>query len=283
MSALLKKPWFQILLMGISLAAILLIVFGPKTPGAEDKKVLIGNAEVAQLIASWNRTWNRMPTEEELNGLLANHVREEILYREALNQNLDKNNAMVRRGLIMQMNMMAESQAQEKSVSEEAIKAYYDLRKDKFFSSPEYTFTQINFDGSREEEEIKKIAERLNSQNIPPNSENLPGKKGMLQKDFKEADDYTIVRALGTNFESSLEGMRLQTWEGPVKSGFGWHLVYITKITTSETLPLEVVRENIITELQYEEAQAAKEQFYTELRQQYDVVYEGMAKDLMNE
>ncbi len=283
MNAFLRKPVFQILIFGCCLAVILLIVFGSKKPGLEDKKVLIGNADVAQLIASWNRTWNRMPTEEELNGLLANHVREEILYREALNQNLDKNNAMIRRGLIVQMNMLAESQAQEKTVSEEAIKAYYNLRKDKFFSSPEYTFTQINFDGSREEEEIRNIAERLNSQNIPPDSENLPGNKGMLQKDFEKADDYSIVRALGTNFESSLKDMELRTWEGPVKSGFGWHLVYIIEKSSPETLPLELVRDNIITELQYEEAQAAKEQFYTELRQQYDVVYEGVAKDLVNE
>ncbi|GAA4311479.1 hypothetical protein GCM10023115_32880 [Pontixanthobacter gangjinensis] len=283
MPAIFKKPLFRILLLGSCLAAILLIVFGPKTPGVEDKKVLIGNADVAQLIASWNRTWNRMPTEEELSGLLDNHVREEILYREALNQKFDENNSLIRRGLIVQMNMLAESQAQEKPVSEEAIKAYYDLRKDQYSSSPKYTFTQIYFDNSESEESISKIAQRLNTKNVKPDAEDLPGKKGMLQQRFENADDYNLRRVLGEDFPQKLDGLELNSWEGPISSGYGWHLVYITEKTPPEPLPLEAVRENILTELQYEEAQAAKEQFYTELRQQYDVVYEGIAKDLVND
>ncbi|MUP45623.1 peptidyl-prolyl cis-trans isomerase [Gramella sp. BOM4] len=280
---LLKKPIVQILVFGCCLAAILLIVFGPQTPGVEDRKVLIGNADVAQLIASWQRTWNRMPTEEELSGLLDNHVREEILYREALNQKFDENNSMIRRGLIVQMNMLAESQAQDKKISEEAIKAYYDLRKDQFSSSPKYTFTQIYFDASEAEAKIQEIAQRLNNENMNPSDSDLPGNKGMLQQRFENADDYNIRRALGEDFSQKLDELELNRWEGPISSGFGWHLIYITEKTPPEPLPLEAVRENILTELQYEEAQAAKEQFYTELRQQYDVVYEGIAKDLVNE
>lgn len=283
MLSILKKPLARIILFGLSLAAILLIIYGPKQPGLEDKKVLVGNADVAQLIASWNRTWNRMPTEEELSGLLENYVREEILYREALNQDMDENNSMIRRGLIVQMNMLAESQAQEKKISEEAIRAYYDLRKDQFTRSPIYTFTQLNFDTGIASEEIEKIREQLNEDKLTPTSEDLPGNKGMLPRNFEKADTDEIRRTLGENFIQPLEELELNTWEGPVRSGFGWHLVYITEKLPSEPLPLETVKDAIITELQYEEARAAKEQFYTELRQQYDVVYEGIAKDLLND
>lgn len=283
MLSYLKKPLARILILGCCLAAILLIIFGAKEPGLEDKKVLIGNADVAQLIAGWNRTWNRMPTEEELSGLLENYVREEILYREALNQNFDENNSMIRRGLIVQMNMLAESQAQEKKISEDAIKAYYDLRKDQYTRPPVYTFTQLNFDSSITSEEIQKIRERLNQNMISPNSTDLPGNRGMLPGNFDEANTDAIKRTLGEKFIESLDDLELKTWTGPVRSGFGWHLVYINKKSPPEPLPLETVKEAIINELQYEEAQAAKEQFYTELRQQYDVVYEGVAKDLVNE
>ncbi|PTX44859.1 peptidyl-prolyl cis-trans isomerase C [Christiangramia gaetbulicola] len=283
MLSILKKPIARIILFGLSLAAILLIIYGPKQPGLEDKKVLVGNADVAQLIASWNRTWNRMPTEEELSGMLENYVREEILYREALNQDMDENNSMIRRGLIVQMNMLAESQAQEKKISEEAIRAYYDLRKDQFTRSPIYSFTQLNFDGGIASEEIEKIREKLNADKLTPTAKDLPGNKGMLPRNFEKAGADEIIRTLGENFIQPLEELELNTWEGPVRSGFGWHLVYITEKLPAEPLPLETVKDAIITELQYEEARAAKEQFYTELRQQYDVVYEGIAKDLLND
>jgi hypothetical protein len=36
-------------------------------------------------------------------------------------------------------------------------------------------------------------------------------------------------------------------------------------------------------QLQYEDKDAAKEQFYTELLQQYEITYQGLAKQLVNE
>ena len=190
---------------------------------------------------------------------------------------------MIRRGLIVQMNMLAESQAQEKPVSEEAIRAYYDLRRDQYTKSPEYTFTQIYFDASENQENLQEIAKRLNLEQAKPDAADLPGKQGMLQRYFEQAGAYNIDRLLGEGFTAKLDSLELQSWEGPVKSGFGWHLVYITEKSPPEPMPLDAVRDEILAELQYEEAQAAKEQFYTELRQQYDVVYEGIAKDLVND
>jgi peptidyl-prolyl cis-trans isomerase C len=283
MLTILKKPVFQIIFFGIIVSLILLIVFGTKSPSDKDKKVLIGNADVAQIMASWERTWKRLPTKEELTGLLQNHVKDEILYREALNQHMDENNAMIRRGLIVQMNMLAESQAQDKKISEEAIKAYYDLRKDQYMSSPEYSFTQLYFEQSATSEEIENIREQLNKAGKQPNADALPGKQGMLQKDFNEAVLYELRRTFGEGFAEQLDELPQNTWAGPIKSGFGWHLIYIDKIQPSKPLPLSEVRDEILSELQYEEAEAAKEQFYTELRQQYDVIYEGIAKDLVND
>lgn len=283
MLSILNKPVFQILIFGITLSLILFIVFGLKSPTEEDRQVIIGDADLAQIIASWERTWKRLPTKEELNGLLENHVKEEILYREALNQNMDKNNAMIKRGLVVQMNMLAESQAQEKNITKEAIKAYYDLRKDRYMSEPRYSFTQIYFDRSQPIAELEKIRENLNTNNTSPNSKELPGIKGMLPSTFEMARFSEVKRALGEDFSVQLEEIQPNNWAGPVTSGFGLHLIYISEKHAPEPLPLEAVRDEILNDLSYEEATAAKELFYTEIRQQYDVVYEGIAKDLVNE
>lgn len=282
MQPLPKKPITQILIFGFLLAIILLIVFGPKLPSEDDNKVVIGDAVVAQLIANWQRTWNRMPTMQELRTVMDNHVREEILYREALNQNLDENNAVVRRGLIQQMNMLSESQGADKPITDEAIEAYYDLRKDRFFTKPAYTFTQIYFDVDTTMERLESIRNDLNRKNIPPDSKDLPGISSMLRKHFDKAPSTEINRVMGQEFSQQLNELELNAWTGPVRSGFGNHLIYISKKTSPEPIPIDLVRENIITELRYEEVNASKEQFFTELRQQYEVIYEGVAKDLID-
>ena len=109
MKTLTDKPWFQVTSLGLLIAVVLLLLFGPGTPSESDRKIVIDDADVAQLIASWQSTWNRLPTREELSGILQNHVREEVLYQEALMQGLDKTNAAVKRALITQMDMLAES------------------------------------------------------------------------------------------------------------------------------------------------------------------------------
>ena len=95
------RPWFQITSLGFLIALVLLLLFGPVTPSEADRKIVIGDADEAQLIASWQSTWNRLPTKEELSGVLQNYVREEVLYQEALRQGLDKTNAAVKRALIL--------------------------------------------------------------------------------------------------------------------------------------------------------------------------------------
>jgi peptidyl-prolyl cis-trans isomerase C len=68
-----------------------------------------------------------------------------------------------------------------------------------------------------------------------------------------------------------------------VPSAFGWHLIYLESLTPPRPLPLEAVRNEILLQLQYENKDAAKEQFYTELLQQYEITYQGLAKELVND
>ena len=43
---------------------------------------------------------------------MENHVKEEVLYQEALKEGLDRNSAVVKRALITQMEMLAEGQGE---------------------------------------------------------------------------------------------------------------------------------------------------------------------------
>ncbi len=108
----LKNPIIQVVILGLLICAALLLIFGHKRPSASDRVIVIDETDMAQLIGGWQRTWNRMPTREELKGLMENHVREEVLYQEALAEGLDRNSVVVKRALITQMEMLAEGQGE---------------------------------------------------------------------------------------------------------------------------------------------------------------------------
>ena len=92
-----------------------------------------------------------------------------------------------------------------------------------------------------------------------------------------------IDREFGDGFAARLETLTVGEWSGPVTSSFGWHLIHLDSLAPSSPLPLSAVRNEIYGQLEYEEKNAAKEQFYTELIQQYDVTYKGLAKQIVNE
>ena len=85
------------LILGGLLFGVFLLLY----EGKEDieKIITIRNSDVTQLIARWNTQFNRDPTQQELRGLLNNHIREEVLYREAKTLGLDQDDVIIRRRL----------------------------------------------------------------------------------------------------------------------------------------------------------------------------------------
>ena len=283
MKTLTDKPWFQVTSLGLLIAVVLLLLFGPGTPSESDRKIVIDDADVAQLIASWQSTWNRLPTREELSGILQNHVREEVLYQEALMQGLDKTNAAVKRALITQMDMLAEGQGEQGEITDADILAYYNLRKEQFLSPALLSFRQVYFGQEADETSLERLKDRWNTGRVDFEDALLEGTTTMLPPVMENTRAPLVDREFGEGFSARVESLEPGMWHGPVPSTFGWHLIFLDTLVPSAPLPLSAVRDDIYDQLQYEEKNAAREQFYTELIQQYDVTYRGLAKQIVNE
>ncbi|WP_066224048.1 peptidyl-prolyl cis-trans isomerase [Formosa haliotis] len=282
-----KKPFIRILIFGVLFAIVLLIVFGPKLPSQHDRRIIIGDAEFAYLLASWQRTWQRQPTKEEFSGLLQSYIKDEVTYQEALKQGIDKNNAMVKRAVIMQMDILASTQNQQKNISEEDIKAFYTLRQDKYLKPAKFSFTQLYFSKDLHPESLeayaKNIIANLNSKSLSPEDGLKFGDPILLENTYSNYDTFQVDRNFGTGFSKKLEGLPQGEWVGPIASTYGLHAIYITEYTPPALLPLDLVKGDIVDEIRYKEEQASKDQFYTDILQQYDVIYEGEAKAFINE
>ena len=82
----LKEPLLHFLVIGAVLFALFYQVADPET--VSDNRIVISEADIERLITLFERRWQRLPSQEEINGLVDAEIREEILYHEAVRYEL---------------------------------------------------------------------------------------------------------------------------------------------------------------------------------------------------
>jgi parvulin-like peptidyl-prolyl isomerase len=103
----------------------------------------------------------------------------------------------------------------------------------------------------------------------------------MLERDHAGADAQAVTSQFGDAFSRQVFGLETGQWQGPVASGYGFHLVRISARQDAKPLPYEAVRAQVLEEWQRDEQTKAGERFYAELLKKYDVVVDDSVKPLV--
>jgi parvulin-like peptidyl-prolyl isomerase len=281
-----QNPITHIFLFGFFLALVLLISFGIPTNEADNRRIVITNNDVQQLWSNWQRTWQRQPTQNELRAQLQNFVREEVLYREALSRNYDRDDIVIKRSLVRKMDFLAEGQVQAKEITDDEIKAYYNLRQERYRIPPMISFAHIYYNldqrGEFTENAVREEIDRLEK----TNPENLDladyGDRFMLNNRYSKQTPREIQSQFGEEFSAQLISLEPGKWQGPIASGYGLHAVFVTERVSSRIPDWKEVKNQIINDIVIEEKIAAKEQFYTEILRQYEVVFEDLPEKIIS-
>ena len=97
----------------------------------------------------------------------------------------------------------------------------------------------------------------------------------MLQNYYPEKDQVEIQKYFGSGFGKSLVELSIGQWHGPIQSGYGAHLVYVSNISEPATPVFDEVRERVEQDWKMEKGEELNDRFYANLRKQYTVVIEG--------
>ena len=95
---LLREPLVHFLAIGLAV----FLLYGQRTGAPaqrQDSVIVVTPAQVGRLAEQFEAVWRRPPNEAELAGLVEDHVREEVYYREALALGLDRDDTVIRRRL----------------------------------------------------------------------------------------------------------------------------------------------------------------------------------------
>jgi hypothetical protein len=256
----------------------MLLAQGPPIDDQDLARVEFTTADLAQIHATFERTWSRPPTNLELQRAFDQYVRSEVLYREALARGLDRNDPVVRMSLVRKITMLGTAAAQATEPSNEELEAYFDLRAERYRIPASFSLAQVYLNRDRHGDTIAEDAAQLivmlSEQDPAPDELAGWGDASMLPQVARDASEDELARTFGNEFRDAVLTLPVGQWQGPVESGFGLHLVRITKRVDSRIPEWTEVRDSIMTDLVYEGRKAAEDQFYAEVLPRYQVVYD---------
>jgi hypothetical protein len=272
MKKLFKEPLFHFVLIGIGLFAL----YGWVSDRSDSQETIyFDDYDMNNIIASWEMQWKRLPTDEELKSLVEQNIRQEVFYQEALKMNLDHNDEIIKRRLAQKMNFLSNDLATLKEPTEDELRKYYEDNLEKYMLSPIYSFYQMSFRSdsrNNPQADAKKYLENLDDKDpekLKNQGDNLP-----FPYYFESTDRHELDRQLGMDFARSLEGLDTAMWSGPVQSGFGWHLVYLTEKVPTRAPEFESIVKELKRDFEYENQRRINDQVYSELRRSYEIEFD---------
>ena len=275
---LLREPLVHFVFIG---AAIYLLygAFAEPVMDETDKTIVVSAGEIEWMQSSWQKRWNRPPTDKEMDGLVQQYIRETVLYREALTMGLNQHDQVIRRRLAQKLEFLAKDLVALTPPTDEELQAYFAEHQDRYQEPARYTFTQVFIDPDKRGDATLADAEKIKATLIAKGDAiedaGALGDDFMLQNYYPEKDLIEIQKYFGSGFTESLVDLSPGQWHGPVLSGYGVHLVYVSNVSEPPAPVFAEVRERVTLDWKTDRGEELNEKFYANLRDQYTIVIEA--------
>jgi hypothetical protein len=279
---LLKDPLLHFVIAGaILFAGYELIHRGEMNPTATDP-VHIGEGEIRWLKETFANQWQRPPTDYELRGLVAGFLEEELFAREARALGLDQNDTIVRRRLAQKLEFLIDDTSRIVEPADTELRRFYDANTQHFRTAARISFTQLFFNPERRphaETDAKAALVSISTTGGDDRAITM-GDPTLLETEFHDVDAQTVSNVFGADFARTVFLLKPGSWAGPVKSGYGVHLVRITDLRTATLRPFQEVRPKVLQEWRRQREEQTKAQYLGKLREKYGVVIDDSVSPL---
>lgn len=270
---ILAEPLLQFLVLGTLL--FLLVSNIQKQNDQQSLEITVDKERVALMIMNYRTQTGILPSKQQLDGMIDNYIKEEISYREAKKMGLDKDDEIIRRRLSQKFDFIQTDLTEIPEPSSEELKSFYEENPALFQKEATVSFSHIYFStdetsdsaAKQRAEDVLQQLEQSNLQRAPEKGDRFP-----LLYDYTEQSYLDIQQNFGDKpLLQELFNGPVNTWLGPVQSGYGWHLLFISRRDSATEIPFASIREDVKTK--YLEAAKATEnkKTFDQLSKKYSI------------
>jgi len=255
--AFLKQP-----LLWFTLIGILLFILDEQF-SIDRNEIIVTAAMQDRLGGLWTTQTGLIASEKELDALVENWIREEILYQEALRLGLDQEDSIVRRRLVQKLGFIAET---DDSAPPErgALEAFYENNLANYTLPVRYSFQQLYFASHADAQQAAaKIADGADPRSL--------GESSMLNSDYAYRSALDLSATFGAGFAGRLDGLTGDSWQGPVQSGFGFHLILLSAIHPSQLTPFDAIQQQVLQDYRRSQQINARNTYIENLIDEYKI------------
>ncbi len=271
-SHFLREPLVHFFLLGAGI--FLLATLAGESDQDQPEQIVVSVGQIDRLVKTWQRTWQRPPTQAELEGLVEDHIREEILYREALAMGLDRDDTIIRRRLRQKMEFLPQDLVEQVEPSDEELRTYLGENADAFQVEARVSFQHIYLNlerrGAAAEGDARRLLADLKANGGPVEPAVL-GDPILLPYDLESLWESEVAGMFGQEFASHLTEIEPGGWTGPVISGFGLHLVRVRERLPARMPELSEVRKAVERDWKFMRRQELDDQFFRTLKERYTI------------
>ncbi len=203
---------------------------------------------------------------------MEDHIREEILYREAIALGLDRDDTIIRRRLRQKMEFLPQDLVEQVEPTDAELRTYLRENADAYQVETRVSFQHIFLDLEQREAHAEKDALDLlaelndHSRSVKPST---LGDPILLPYDLESLSESEVAGMFGQEFASHLAEIEPGGWTGPVISGYGLHLVRVRERLPARMPELSEVRNTVERDWEFMRRQELDDQFFRSLKERY--------------
>ena len=227
-------------------------------------QIIIPDDEILVLIDTWRDQVGRDPSDEEIVRIINNLVNEEILYREALKLELDKNDRIIKRRLAQKVEFLKQDDIQPSPAD---LEKFYEENKSKYVVEDLFTFSH-HFFSDKDNSDTKareSLAKILNGDVVDSDPFILGNDLNLISKNDLEKN-------FGNSFYENLTLMDENQWSGPIASDYGLHIVFIKKKVSGYVPGYYQIYQKVYSDYLIMKRRENVLNFLDEIKQEYEVI-----------
>ncbi len=270
-TTIIREPLVLFLILGAAIFAL-----DRLRPRLDAPEIIdVSERDLERMRSLWEAEAGRLPTEVELEVLVEERIREEVLYREALRLGLDRDDVIIRRRLAQKIAFLLEDGEPLAEPDETALLRFFETHRRKYERPARISFEHIYFSPDRRDDaavtDATETLRELQANGAREGSERGLGDPFLLPSDYEEQTREDISSLFGDDFANAVDGLASNRWHGPIRSAYGVHLVRLREHRPAVEPEFAKIRDRVLEDYRAERRRDVNRKQYENLRGRYEV------------